>query len=367
MEKKCCCSTSCRPAPGTGRPWVTGSVTTASGTINLISSQWTTKDTLGALRCRLSGFRMNYSVEPGLYGTGNPTGDSPVFISANYKLSFDHLRRALRGIDAWILVLDTKGINVWCASGKGTFGTQELISRIESSELARLVNHRKCIAPQLGAPGVSAHEVVKATGFSIIFGPVRADDIGNFLKSGMVAESSMRQVNFSIIDRLVLTPMELRPSLEKFIPVTLCCLMLLGLERQGIIFSSLLKDGIPLLVAAFGVLVTGTILTPVLLPCIPFRAFSLKGYLTGFIFIALYLPLSSIRHPLILAFATLFFPAYSSFCALNFTGSTPYTGISGVKKEMKYAVPLYVAVSVIGALLLVAYKLQHLLFSGVIS
>jgi len=71
--------------------------------------------------------RMAHRVEPGLYRLGNPTPDSPVFASANYTLSFDALRSTLAGIDSYILVLDTKGINVWCAAGKGTFGTEDLV------------------------------------------------------------------------------------------------------------------------------------------------------------------------------------------------------------------------------------------------
>jgi len=69
-----------------------------------------------------AAFRMSYAISPGLYAVGNPTKESDVFVSANYKLSFDVLRRELKGFNAWILVLDTKGINVWCAAGKGTFG-----------------------------------------------------------------------------------------------------------------------------------------------------------------------------------------------------------------------------------------------------
>src|SRR5512136_3444019 len=101
--------------------------------------------------------RESHRVEPGLYRLGNPDPDSPVFASANYTLSFDALRSALAGIDAWILVLDTKGINVWCAAGKGTFGTDELVRRIQAVGLSRVVSHRRVVLPQLGAPGVAAH------------------------------------------------------------------------------------------------------------------------------------------------------------------------------------------------------------------
>jgi CO dehydrogenase/acetyl-CoA synthase gamma subunit (corrinoid Fe-S protein) len=71
------------------------------------------------------------------------------------------------------LILDTKGINVWCAAGKGTFGTDELVSRISKTGLSKIILHRKLVLPQLGAPGVSAHEVTKQTGFSVVYGPVR--------------------------------------------------------------------------------------------------------------------------------------------------------------------------------------------------
>ena len=96
--------------------------------------------------------RMLYRVEPGLYAVGRPDPQSPVLVSANYKLSFDRLRRQLGGWDAWILVLDTKGVNVWCAAGKGTFGTDELVGRVESCRLAEVVAHRRLIVPQLARP-----------------------------------------------------------------------------------------------------------------------------------------------------------------------------------------------------------------------
>ena len=97
---------------------------------------------------------MRYRVDPGLYSLGSPTAEAKVFVTANYKLSFDHLRKGLNGLDAWILVLDTKGINVWCAAGKGTFGTDELVRRIGSEKLTEKVSHKNLIVPQLGAPGL---------------------------------------------------------------------------------------------------------------------------------------------------------------------------------------------------------------------
>src|SRR3972149_4336588 len=108
-----------------------------TSSVGTVSTVWTWADRLGAAAVRCNVGRMRYAVAPGLYAVNEPGPDAPVFVSANYKLSFDHLRRALEGISGWILVLDTKGINVWCAAGKGTFGTAELVQRVQAVGLAR--------------------------------------------------------------------------------------------------------------------------------------------------------------------------------------------------------------------------------------
>jgi CO dehydrogenase/acetyl-CoA synthase gamma subunit (corrinoid Fe-S protein) len=154
-------------------------------------------------------------VEPGLYALGHPNADSPVFVTANYRPSFDSLRSALPGIDCYIMSLDTKGINVWCAAGKGTFGTAELLHRIGDTGLAGVVNHRVLILPQLAAPGVSAHEVERNTGFKVEYGPVRSADLKTYLKTHK-ATPEMRRVRFTLRDRLILVPMEL---VQTFVPM----------------------------------------------------------------------------------------------------------------------------------------------------
>lgn len=49
---------------------------------------------------------------------------------------------------SYILVLDTKGINVWCAAGGGYFSTDELVNRIETTHLPEVVKHYVLILPQ---------------------------------------------------------------------------------------------------------------------------------------------------------------------------------------------------------------------------
>ncbi|MCL1827722.1 MAG: mercury methylation corrinoid protein HgcA, partial [Candidatus Cloacimonetes bacterium] len=182
-----------------------------SGGISATSTMLSLKDYFGGWKARWGVGRMDYKVEPGLYSVGEPDKDSPVLVSANYKLTFDVLRKHLVGLNCWLLILDTKGINVWCAAGKGTFGTAELLHRIETSRLSEFVAHKKLILPQLGATGVSAHEIKRQSGYEVVYGPVRANDIKEYISSGYKATNEMRVVKFTFYDRLVLTPIELLP------------------------------------------------------------------------------------------------------------------------------------------------------------
>ena len=113
------------------------------------------------------------SVDPGLYAVGHPTPESPVLVSANYKMSFDRLRSQLTGLTHGCLVLDTRGVNVWCSAGKGTFGTDEIVGRVRANRLGEIVSHRTLVVPQLGAPGVAAHQVKNRCGFRVVYGPVQ--------------------------------------------------------------------------------------------------------------------------------------------------------------------------------------------------
>jgi len=99
--------------------WVIDLVETPVGKIRRVSTQLDIRDVLGSWKCRWSNGRMDYKVDPGLYCVGTPDNQSPVLVTSNYKMTFDRVRKELENISAWILVLDTDGVNVWCAAGKG--------------------------------------------------------------------------------------------------------------------------------------------------------------------------------------------------------------------------------------------------------
>lgn len=309
-----------------------GATTDNRDEILTTTSTLTFVDHLDHLLARLGFRRAEHRVRPGLYRLGNPTPESLVFVSANYTLSFDALRSSLAGFDAYILVIDTKGINVWCAAGKGTFGTDEIVARIQSTGLDKVVTHRRIVVPQLGAPGVSAHEVAQKSGFTVLYGPVRAVDLPLYLQN-QSATPEMREITFPLKERIILIPVELTQIL-KYIVVAILAF--------GILVSYDLA--VRILISALA----GTVVFPVLMPYLPTKDFSTKGFILGWI---IFLPLAAgtfmsqtgglfIGIGMVLA-ELLVFPAIVAYLTLNFTGCTPFASRSGVKREIyRYIRPM---------------------------
>jgi hypothetical protein len=319
---------------------VIGTTFTLSGPAPIVATTLTWRDRLGTARVRSSIGRNDYRVDPGLYAVGEPDDRSPVLVSANYKLSFDTVRAALAGRDAWLLVLDTRGVNVWCAAGKGTFGTDEIVRQIGCAMLTQVVSHRVVVLPQLGAPGVSAPHVRRRTGFRAVWGPVRASDLPAFLDAEMRATPDMRRVTFSLRDRLVLIPVEMMAVLGIMLAILAANTVVAGLSARGFSIADALSSIGPTLAVVLTAAIAGTIVTPLLLPWIPGRMFSVRGALVGAVGAAIVLPLvAGAFHPLRLAAAAILIVAGSSYMAMNFTGATTFTSLSGVLKEMKASLP----------------------------
>ena len=300
--------------------------TAAASPIHPVTSTVTWADRWDHFLARWAVNRSGHQVEPGLYALGAPSETSPVFVTANYTLSFDELRASLAGIDGHILVLDTKGINVWCAAGKGTFGTGELVHRIEATGLREVAAHRELVLPQLGAPGVAAHEVKRRSGFTVEYGPVRAADLPEYLRTGR-ATPEMRRVGFGLRDRLALIPVELAHTL---LPMAIAAFLVYWL---GGWLASL---------AVVAAVLAGVVLFPILLPWLPAHDFSSKGFLLG-ILVAVPFALSAFwGRPDLLWWQRagsalvylLVMPAITTFLALNFTGSTTFTSRTGVRREI---------------------------------
>lgn len=329
-----------------------GQVETPAGPVPRVHSRIGRGDILGRWKVRWGIGRDRYRVAPGLYALGAPDGNAPVLVTANYKLTFDVVRRDGAGLDAWILVLDTRGINVWCAAGEGTFGTEEVIRRVREARLSEVVNHRRLLLPQLGAPGVAAHEVREGCGFSVTYGPVRARDIRSFLEAGGEASPSMRRVVFPTMDRLVLTPVEITGLLRPAGWAAVGLFLLAGVGPGIFSPGAAWERGFGAVAALAAGILAGAVATPVLLPWLPGRAFSVKGGLAGGVLAACAVMWrgGSLQAPEALALL-LAMTAVSSFVAMNFTGATPFTSPSGVEKEMRRALPVQAGLTALAGLL----------------
>lgn len=322
-------------------PYVADFIATDAGPVPRIKTKLSAQDRWSTIRVRCGIGRYRYMVTPGLYGVGHPDKTSEVLITANFKLTFDILRKELSSLNAWILVLDTKGINVWCAAGKGTFSTQELVKRIKGAALDKIVDHKRVIVPQLGAVGICAQSVKKESGFRVVYGPVRAEDIILFLENGRKATPPMRAVTFTFLERIILTPVELQILLKPALITALILLIFSGMGPGIFSFSNAGYRGILALAAMVTGILSGAVITPALLPYIPGREFALKGAIIGCLTGISMLGVVPWNIPDFSAGLALFLfcMTISSFLAMNFTGTTPFTSPSGVEKEMKRYIP----------------------------
>lgn len=193
VEKKCCCHKPanrlppCSPDVVPNRldgdatstpvsaPWIVGRMQTAVGEVPQIGTSLGWADCIGGWKVRWAIGRMRYRVPPGLYAVGSPNDESPVLVTANYKLTFDRLRSQLAEHSAWVVVLER-------------------------------------------------------TGFRPVFGPVYATDLPAFLDAGMKTPE-MRFVHFPLRDRLAVVPVEVVQAAGKLLIVAICFFFLAGLGR----------------------------------------------------------------------------------------------------------------------------------------
>lgn len=354
QDKPSCCGPAATTRGGVITEQVPGFLgwlpTAAGGRVPQITTKLTLSDHLGACKARWGIGRMHYLVPPGLYAIGTPDATTPVLVTANYKMSYDILRRTLSGRHLWLLVLETFGVNVWCAAGKGTFGTDELLAQIKATNLAAIVSHRQLILPILGAPGVAAHEVSKASGFTVRYGTIRAADLPAYLDNGQITTPAMRELTFTFYERLVLLPVEIVHALKSATIITLLLFLL------GLFFGAGSTAGNKMVLAYLGALFSGIVVGPLLLPWLPGRSFALKGAIVGLLWSLLcYQLLGAGWNAVQTLAAFLALPALSAFYTLNFTGCTTYTSPNGVKKEMRLAMPVMgLALLVSGVLLAIS-------------
>ena len=166
-----------------------------------------------------------FSTETGLRVIGQPGPDSPVLLTCNFELTVIRVTRALKGLDCYLLVAPSKGINVWCASGGGMLNAHSVTSVLKTSGIAEKVEHRTLILPQFSAPGIDVVRVEEETGWRCRFGPAYARDIPDYVAAGYQKTEAMRQARFPLGDRLEMAVMWATPmSIVAAIPLAIFAL-----------------------------------------------------------------------------------------------------------------------------------------------
>ncbi|MBV5317280.1 MAG: hypothetical protein JZU50_05695, partial [Desulfobulbaceae bacterium] len=261
------------------------------------------RDLCGTIGSRIGIIRRKYRVAPGLYAVESSDPESAVLVTANYKLTIDILRFQLGGGDVWLPVLDPRGINAWCAAG------------------------------------VSARDVKRGSGFQVFFGPVRAADLPTYLQKGLQCDETMREVNFTLSERAVLIPVELFLLAKPLLATLVLVFLLTDIGPSLFSLSTALNRGLILLGATLLGIASEVVLISLLLPWLPCRQFWAKGALSGLACLLLG-PGPSLPEQLAMALWAI---TVSSYLATNFTGSTPFTSLSGVEYEMRRGIPVQIA------------------------
>ncbi|MHA1951469.1 MAG: methyltransferase domain-containing protein [Candidatus Thorarchaeota archaeon] len=157
----------------------------------------------------LTGSYRGMPIKPGLYRAGNPSPESPVLVTANYELTYYTVMRAIAkdNIDAWVLICDTAGINVWCAARGIHFDSDDVVQMVRLTGLSEIVNHRELILPQLAAAGMSPKDIRRRTGFRVQYGPVRINDLSKWLQLNKPKPKprEMATVTFNLRERMEMT------------------------------------------------------------------------------------------------------------------------------------------------------------------
>ena len=181
----------------------------------------------------LFGRLFPFPTRPGLRRIGNPAPSSPVLVTCNFELTVRILTQTLEreGIDAWLLVAPTRGVNVWCAAGAGHFTTDTVVSIIKTTGIEELVDHRRIILPQLSGAGVNFWSVKKRTGWAPRFGPADAKDLPEYLRSErQITVPEERKVRFPLKERLVMgTNLGFNTSLLLVLPLLIGSIWVNGL------------------------------------------------------------------------------------------------------------------------------------------
>ncbi len=283
-----------------------------------VSTTLTPGDRLANLASYLSLYATFFRVEPGLYRVGRPGPAAPLLVTANFTLTFNLVRRALAGLDAYVLVIDTRGINVWCAAGAGKFDAREVALSHRAFRVAEVPYREPAVLPKLAATGVSKPELEEVYGVAAAYGPVYVRDFGAYAAAGYRKTPAMSRVDWGLAKRMEVT---------WFFALMNAAVVALPLAVFHRLYS-------PLAVAAVAAI---SLVIGALFPWLPTRLYSIKGLAAAALAavpIIIYKWLGG-AGGLSLATWAAFLAFAGILLGLEFSGNTSVSSPSQVRQEFK--------------------------------
>jgi NAD-dependent dihydropyrimidine dehydrogenase PreA subunit len=185
-----------------------------------------------------------HAARPGLYPIGAPGRDAPVLCTGNFTLTVRRMKEALAGHDAWLLVANSHGINVWCAAGGGHLTHHSIIAALRSSDVGVRVDHRVLVLPQLAATGVERARIQATTGWKPVWGPARLEDLPGFLERGLRVHKRERAIRFPAWERLEM-------AITWAVPMAAIAALVLWLAAGGVVAAAVVVAITAAVVAMF--------------------------------------------------------------------------------------------------------------------
>ena len=123
-------------------------------------------------------------VDPKVYPIGEPTPESPVFVTTNFSLTYFMVSGEIEnsGISAHLVIADAEGQSVLTAWAAGKFVGEKIAKFIKDIRLEEQVKTRKIVIPGFVAQ-ISGDLEEHLPGWEVIVGPQEASDIPSFVKS----------------------------------------------------------------------------------------------------------------------------------------------------------------------------------------
>ncbi len=319
-------------------------------------------------RCLFTGQTDHIPIEPGIYQSGNPNENSPIIVTANYVYTYIKVMRALKGIDSWVLCLDSRGINVWCAARGNNFGNKQLIEAVKTTGIANITNKKTIIVPQLSAGGI-ATPLIKAEApdfpFNVVYGPVWAKFLPKYLEERPARKpDKMKLAKFTISHRFRAEITHTTFLLRKIFlwPSIAIILLFTGLSFINPVWITQL-----LIVGEIWLwIIIANALIAIFFPITKFtRKFINKGIIFGVINVLLFGGISWLFHYSLLSIllSSIFYFWLAFFSTMSFSGYTMATS----PREIQDEYPIFSKINMILLIIGLVTKIIGFIFFNILK